>query len=141
MSHSFSTWTEAILNMVGLLAAIASGVAQVRGTPPSSSRRNRFHGNRQPLMTLIFGNLVQTFLTFVNVIARAKAGDESAIQSLPHVASDFRREAGLNAVYLVGIGSMSFTFFLVDVRIDCYQVVVFLSAPLFGCRFGFTLVR
>ncbi|KAG2071587.1 P-loop containing nucleoside triphosphate hydrolase protein [Suillus decipiens] len=93
----YSTRFEIMLDCFGVICAIAAGSAQ-------------------PLMTLIFGNLTQDFVTFglaeneyyqslqsedPNVIEQAQAALDAA-------ASSFRHHAGLDASYLVYIGVAMF---------------------------------
>ncbi|KAL1744419.1 ste6-like protein [Schizophyllum fasciatum] len=86
----FSTKTELLFNFIGLVAAAASGAAQ-------------------PLMSLLFGNLTQDFVTFQMMLEQAKAGDADAAAQIPTAAANFRHSSSLNASYLVyiGIGMMA----------------------------------
>ncbi|KAJ6605662.1 P-loop containing nucleoside triphosphate hydrolase protein [Mycena sp. CBHHK59/15] len=81
----FATKTELILNAIALVAAAASGAAQ-------------------PLMTILFGNLVNQFVNFSIVVAAIDGGSTTAAAELPAVAKAFRHQAGLLATYLVIIG-------------------------------------
>ncbi|KAL4267597.1 GTPase-activating protein [Pleurotus pulmonarius] len=81
----YATPFELTLNGIGLVAASAAGAAQ-------------------PLMSLLFGNLVQAFVVFTEAVMGAQAGDEEARRAIPQAASDFRRSAANNASYLVYIG-------------------------------------
>ncbi|PSR94662.1 hypothetical protein PHLCEN_2v4394 [Hermanssonia centrifuga] len=89
----FATKLEVALNAVGLVAAAASGSAL-------------------PLMSLLFGNLVQAFVTFGTVLALAQMGDTNAQEELPIAAARFRHVSALDASYLVymGLGSFVCTF-------------------------------
>ena len=60
--------------------------------------------NLQPLMSVLFGNLVEDFVTFTTVLLRAQQGDEAAKQQLPTAAANFRRVAALDASYFVYLG-------------------------------------
>ncbi|KAG1878637.1 P-loop containing nucleoside triphosphate hydrolase protein [Suillus tomentosus] len=98
----YSTRFEMILNIFGVFCAVIAGASQ-------------------PLMTLIFGNLTQDFVTFglaeneyyqslqsqdANVIGQAQA-------TLDAAASSFRHSANLDASYLVYIGiAMSISTYL-----------------------------
>jgi len=57
-------------------------------------------------MTLIFGNLVQSFVSFGTSLAEAKSGDSSAQEQLPSAAAAFRRTAAGDAAILVYIGEL-----------------------------------
>ncbi|PPQ73650.1 hypothetical protein CVT26_010608 [Gymnopilus dilepis] len=75
----YATKFELSLNFIGIVAAVASGAAQ-------------------PLMTLLFGNLTQDFVTFTQTLASNQQGDITA------AATNFRHAAAKNATYLVYIG-------------------------------------
>ncbi|KDQ62305.1 hypothetical protein JAAARDRAFT_54276 [Jaapia argillacea MUCL 33604] len=81
----FSTTGELILDVVGVVAAIAAGAAQ-------------------PLMTLLFGNLTQDFVAFEAIIYAADGGDAAAQAQVPIAAANFRTTAAHDATYLVCIG-------------------------------------
>ncbi|KAI4527252.1 ste6-like protein [Schizophyllum commune Loenen D] len=81
----FSTKFELTLNAIGLVAAAASGAAQ-------------------PLMSLLFGNLTQDFVTFQMMVISAQNGDAEAAAQIPQAAANFRHSSSLNASYLVYIG-------------------------------------
>jgi ATP-binding cassette, subfamily B (MDR/TAP), member 1 len=57
-------------------------------------------------MTLIFGNLVQSFVGFGIALEEAKAGDTSAQAQLPVAAAAFRHIAASDAAKLVYIGEL-----------------------------------
>ncbi|KDR82180.1 hypothetical protein GALMADRAFT_240715 [Galerina marginata CBS 339.88] len=81
----YSTKLEIFLDVIGIVAAIATGAAQ-------------------PLMTLLFGNLTQNFVAFAQAIAQAQQGVPGAADKIPEAAANFRRGAAQNATYLVYIG-------------------------------------
>ncbi|KZT11907.1 P-loop containing nucleoside triphosphate hydrolase protein [Laetiporus sulphureus 93-53] len=81
----FATRREISMNIVGLVAAAAAGAAQ-------------------PLMSLLFGNLTEAFVTFGTTAAEAKSGNSTATDELPAAASHFRHTAANDASYLVYIG-------------------------------------
>ncbi|KAJ7612414.1 P-loop containing nucleoside triphosphate hydrolase protein [Mycena rosella] len=85
----FSTRFELTIDAIGLVAAIAAGSAQ-------------------PVMTILFGNLVNQFVEFQVVINEINSGNATlaaiAEAQLPGVASAFRHQASLLATYLVVIG-------------------------------------
>ncbi|THG99670.1 hypothetical protein EW026_g2717 [Hermanssonia centrifuga] len=85
----FATKGDLSLNALGLVAAAAAGAAM-------------------PLMTLLFGNLVQDFVSFGTVLAQAKLGDANAQAGLPAAADQFKHTAANDASYLVYIGLGSF---------------------------------
>ena len=58
-------------------------------------------------MTLVFGNLVESFVKFGVVIAKIKAGDLTAQAELPSAAASFRHVAAHDASILVYIGEES----------------------------------
>ncbi|KAF7978444.1 hypothetical protein HWV62_632 [Athelia sp. TMB] len=90
----FATRGEMIANCLTLVAAAAAGAAQ-------------------PLMSLIFGNLTQQFVSFGQTLARAQS-DPSGTNSaaLAAAASDFRTASAQDASYLVyiGVGMFACTF-------------------------------
>ncbi|KAL0961414.1 hypothetical protein HGRIS_006363 [Hohenbuehelia grisea] len=77
----YSTPFELCIDAIGLVAAAAAGAAQ-------------------PLMSLLFGNLTQDFVSFSTVIIR-EPDNTAAIEA---AAASFRRVAALDASYLVYIG-------------------------------------
>ncbi|KAG9099473.1 GTPase-activating protein [Ceratobasidium sp. 370] len=83
----FSTPFELFLNAVGLVAAAAAGAAQ-------------------PLMSLLFGDLTQSFVDFTMA---TYSNDPAVLES---AASAFKKEAAKDALYLVfiGIGMFVCTF-------------------------------
>ncbi|KAJ7288261.1 P-loop containing nucleoside triphosphate hydrolase protein [Mycena rebaudengoi] len=85
----FATKFELTLNAIGLVAAISAGAAQ-------------------PLMTILFGNLVNEFVKFGTVTIRIDNGDPTAAAELPEVARAFRHQAAQLATYLVVIGAAMF---------------------------------
>lgn len=83
----FATRTELLLNALGIVLAIAVGAAQ-------------------PLMTLIFGRLTKLFTTFgalADEVRRDGMTPELAVR-LQDAQRNLKKEAGLNAVWLVVIG-------------------------------------
>jgi len=58
-------------------------------------------------MTLIFGNLVQSFVNFGTILAKIKTGDPAASAELPAAAASFRHVAAQDAAILVYIGELS----------------------------------
>ncbi|TFY65766.1 hypothetical protein EVG20_g5320 [Dentipellis fragilis] len=89
----FSTPGEIALDIIGLVAAAGAGAAQ-------------------PLMSLMFGNLTQDFISFGIAVANADSGDPDAIASLNDAAAHFRRTASLDASYLtyIGVGLFAATY-------------------------------
>lgn len=57
-------------------------------------------------MTLVFGNLVQAFVSFGTRVAEAESGDPTGIAQLPVAAAAFRRIAANDALILVYIGEL-----------------------------------
>jgi ATP-binding cassette subfamily B (MDR/TAP) protein 1 len=57
-------------------------------------------------MTLIFGNLVQSFVGFGIALEEAKAGNTAAQAQLPIAAAAFRHTAASDAAKLVYIGEL-----------------------------------
>ncbi|KAJ7505250.1 P-loop containing nucleoside triphosphate hydrolase protein [Mycena galericulata] len=82
----FSTPFELTLDAIGLFAAVCAGAAQ-------------------PLMTILFGNLVNQFVNFQIIVNEINGGDASAATQLPAVAAAFRNQASHLATYLVIIVS------------------------------------
>ncbi|KAG7444173.1 P-loop containing nucleoside triphosphate hydrolase protein [Guyanagaster necrorhizus] len=89
----YATIPEKLLNVLGIFAAAASGAAQ-------------------PLMTLLFGRLVQDFTDFATTLFQIEAGDEDAAARFDSVAASFRAAASANASYLayIGIGMFACTY-------------------------------
>ncbi|KAG6840985.1 hypothetical protein C0991_002875 [Blastosporella zonata] len=85
LPNSFCTKFELTINFIALICAAAAGSAQ-------------------PLMSLLFGNLTQEFVTFGTTIAEANAGNITAHNALPAAAAHFRHTAANDASYLVYIG-------------------------------------
>ncbi|KAF8991424.1 P-loop containing nucleoside triphosphate hydrolase protein [Cyathus striatus] len=81
----FSTKFEIMIDIIGLFAAAAAGAAQ-------------------PLMSLLFGRLTQSFVEFQIIVEQADSGNSTARALLPDIAANFRHDAALNASYLVYIG-------------------------------------
>ncbi|KAL6304388.1 P-loop containing nucleoside triphosphate hydrolase protein [Sparassis latifolia] len=81
----FSTRTELTFNVIGVIAAAAAGAAQ-------------------PLMSLLFGNLVQAFVTFGSTVQESKAGTLTDPGALTAAENHFRTTAAKDASYLVYIG-------------------------------------
>ncbi|KAM6494368.1 multidrug resistance protein 1 [Amanita muscaria] len=77
----FSTKFELLLDFIGLVCAAAAGAAQ-------------------PLMTLLFGNLTQDFVSF-GIVLNTSPNDAAKISA---AAAAFRHSASLDATYLVFIG-------------------------------------
>ncbi|KAF8995780.1 ABC transporter type 1, transmembrane domain-containing protein [Cyathus striatus] len=89
----FSTKFEIMVDIIGLVAAAAAGAAQ-------------------PLMSLLFGRLTQSFVEFQIVVEQADSGNSTARAILPDIAANFRHAAALNASYLVyiGVGMLACTY-------------------------------
>ncbi|THH18900.1 hypothetical protein EW146_g2189 [Bondarzewia mesenterica] len=81
----FTTKSELLLNLIGLIAAVAAGAAQ-------------------PLMSLMFSNLTQDFIEFGIAVENAKTGIPGAQEQIPIAAANFRRSAAKDSSYLVYIG-------------------------------------
>ncbi|KAJ7259510.1 P-loop containing nucleoside triphosphate hydrolase protein [Mycena haematopus] len=85
----FSTPFELLIDAIGLVAAIAAGAAQ-------------------PLMTILFGKLVNQFVDFQQIIAQIQSNNATSVAegeaAEPAAAAAFRHQAGLLATYLVIIG-------------------------------------
>ncbi|KAI5121086.1 hypothetical protein M0805_008599 [Coniferiporia weirii] len=81
----FSTKFEILLNLVGLVGAVAAGAAQ-------------------PLMSIIFGNLTQSFVNFGAAVQNLVPGDPASLEQVQQSAASFRHVAALDATYLVYIG-------------------------------------
>ncbi|KAI6041412.1 P-loop containing nucleoside triphosphate hydrolase protein [Pisolithus marmoratus] len=89
----YSTSLELSMNAIGVVGAMAAGAAQ-------------------PLMTLVFGRLIEDFVTFTTALEIYQSAESSgnataissATQNLNSAASEFRRGAALDASYLTYIG-------------------------------------
>jgi ATP-binding cassette, subfamily B (MDR/TAP), member 1 len=97
---SFSTKLELLLNVVGLLSAVAAGSAQVWFFFAFSSK-NSLSFFRKPLMTILFGNLAQSFIKFGTAMALKQAGDPNALQQ---ALQGFKKDSARNALWLSFIG-------------------------------------
>ncbi|KZT56320.1 P-loop containing nucleoside triphosphate hydrolase protein [Calocera cornea HHB12733] len=75
----FATKFELMINLIGIICAAAAGAAQ-------------------PLMSLIFGNLTNSFVNFTQIVI---TGTPAEIES---AADDFRHVSAQDALYLVVIG-------------------------------------
>jgi ATP-binding cassette, subfamily B (MDR/TAP), member 1 len=58
-------------------------------------------------MTLIFGNLVESFVRFGIILSEEKSGSATAQEQLPAAAAAFRHDAAKDAATLVYIGESS----------------------------------
>ncbi|KAH7885321.1 P-loop containing nucleoside triphosphate hydrolase protein [Phlebopus sp. FC_14] len=96
----YSTRSELFLNAIGLVAAAAAGAAQ-------------------PLMSLLFGNLTQDFVSFgtaeqiyFQAVAAGNANQTAeALQALEAAAAEFRHSAAADASYLLkGLGMFVCTY-------------------------------
>jgi len=59
----------------------------------------------QPLMTLIFGNLIQDFINFTNAIQNINPDDPQTTAVVEETARSFRHVAAKDASYLTYIGA------------------------------------
>ncbi|KAG7088358.1 hypothetical protein E1B28_012362 [Marasmius oreades] len=80
----YSTKFELLLDAIGLVAAAAAGAAQ-------------------PLMSLLFGELVKAFVDFQSTLEAINTGSQPS-SALSPVASNFRHDAAMLAMWLVVIG-------------------------------------
>ncbi|KAF8268333.1 multidrug resistance protein 1 [Lactarius quietus] len=85
----FSTRFELILNAIGIAAAVAAGAAQ-------------------PLMSLLFGNLTQDFVSFSSAINNLDPNNPDTTTKVDQAAQKFRRIAAQDASYLTYIGVAMF---------------------------------
>ncbi|KIY50319.1 P-loop containing nucleoside triphosphate hydrolase protein [Fistulina hepatica ATCC 64428] len=81
----YATLYELVLNFIGLIGAVGAGAAQ-------------------PLMTLLFGRLINDFTNFATVLYLIDEGNQEAKAEFPAVAKAFFHAASQNAEYLVFIG-------------------------------------
>ncbi|KAI0252878.1 ABC transporter type 1, transmembrane domain-containing protein, partial [Lactifluus subvellereus] len=84
-SGLFTTRTELTLNGIGLVASVAAGAAQ-------------------PLMSLLFGNLVQDFVNFTVAIQNINPNDPQSSVNADDAARKFRNVAAKDASYLTYLG-------------------------------------
>jgi ATP-binding cassette subfamily B (MDR/TAP) protein 1 len=80
----YATWYEKLLNVIGIVFACAAGAAQ-------------------PLMTLIFGRLTQSFNEFGQVGTKVANG-ELPFSALEEAKQTLKTDSGHNALYLMAIG-------------------------------------
>ncbi|KAF9221679.1 P-loop containing nucleoside triphosphate hydrolase protein [Gyrodon lividus] len=105
----YSTRFELFIDAIGLIAAAAAGAAQ-------------------PLMSLVFGNLTQDFVSFtsaeLNYYQELQSGNATATaaaqQALDAAAVGFRHNAAIDASYLVYIGVGMFVCTLTYMSIWVY---------------------
>ena len=104
----FSTRRELVLNGLALTAAAAAGACQVcvwTFFPSPSASNNSTDGCfPQPLMSLLFGNLVQSFVNFNTAIRDIPNSPESSV-IVEEAAHAFRHAAAEDASYLTYIGA------------------------------------
>ncbi|GJJ15592.1 hypothetical protein Clacol_009870 [Clathrus columnatus] len=79
----FATKLEIFLDFLGLIAAACAGAAQ-------------------PLMSLLFGNLINTFVSFGSAVAGSKTGFHNA--TVIEEGNKFKHDAATNAASLVYVG-------------------------------------
>lgn len=82
--YRYATWYEKTFNLIGIIFAIAAGAAQ-------------------PLMTLIFGRLTQSFTEF-SITANNVATGQEPPSALQDAQDRLRSDSGNNALYLMAIG-------------------------------------
>ncbi|KAI0054749.1 P-loop containing nucleoside triphosphate hydrolase protein [Artomyces pyxidatus] len=89
----FTTRRELVLNGIGLVAAAAAGSAQ-------------------PLMSLIFGNLTQSFVSFGVAVAASDPNNPASVDALNKAAAAFRHTAANDAGDLtyIGLGMFACTY-------------------------------
>ncbi|KAJ3756801.1 P-loop containing nucleoside triphosphate hydrolase protein [Lentinula raphanica] len=81
----FSTKTELFLDFIGLIAAAAAGAAQ-------------------PLMSLLFGKLTESFVEFQVIVNAMNSGQQIPPDQFNDAVHDFRSQSAKDALYLVFIG-------------------------------------
>jgi len=89
-------------------------------------------------MTLIFGNLVQSFVNFGTTLTKIKAGDSAAQAELPAATASFWHIAAKDAATLVYISELSCTDLVASFLITITGVAMF-SAHSHICTYLFTL--
>jgi ATP-binding cassette subfamily B (MDR/TAP) protein 1 len=82
--YRYATWYEKIFNVIGIIFACAAGAAQ-------------------PLMTLIFGRLTQSFNEFGQTTTAISKG-EAPFSALAEAQARLKTDSGHNALYLLAIG-------------------------------------
>lgn len=99
-----------VIDIIAVVCAAAAGAAQV--SIINSELFHHLHIVLQPLMSLLFGNLTQDFVSFSlaenNYTASLQTGDPATIaqakQILDTAAVGFRKSSALDASYLTYIG-------------------------------------
>ncbi|KZT39956.1 P-loop containing nucleoside triphosphate hydrolase protein [Sistotremastrum suecicum HHB10207 ss-3] len=84
----FATRFELFINFIGLICAAAAGAAQ-------------------PMMSLLFGNLTTSFVSFGKIVASIASNPNPSAQDqqqLAQAAADFKHSAAKDALFLVVIG-------------------------------------
>ncbi|KAG6837188.1 hypothetical protein H0H93_013415 [Arthromyces matolae] len=101
----FTTKLELLANFLGLICAAAAGAAN-------------------PLMSLLFGNLVQQFVSFTTITHLADNGDATAASEIPAAAAHFRSVAAKDASYLtyMGVGMFICTYIYMYVWVHTGEV-------------------
>ncbi|KAI0061382.1 P-loop containing nucleoside triphosphate hydrolase protein [Artomyces pyxidatus] len=101
----FSTRGELIFNGLGIFAAIVGGAAQ-------------------PLMTLLFGNLVEDFVSFSSAVGSYDPNDPASVASLDASAAHFRHTSSRDASYLtyIGIGLVAATWIYMNIWVYTSEV-------------------
>jgi ATP-binding cassette subfamily B (MDR/TAP) protein 1 len=82
--YRYATWYEKIFNVIGIIFACAAGAAQ-------------------PLMTLIFGRLTQSFNEFGQTATAISEG-RAPFSALAEAQARLKTDSGHNALYLLAIG-------------------------------------
>lgn len=82
--YRYMTWPEKLANLIGVIFACAAGAAQ-------------------PLMTLIFGRLTESFTVFSQTVTRVAEGD-LPFSALQEARDTLKSDSGKNALYLMAIG-------------------------------------
>jgi ATP-binding cassette subfamily B (MDR/TAP) protein 1 len=92
-------------------------------------------------MTLIFGNLVQSFVTFGIALEEAKAGNTAAQVQLPIAAAAFRHTAASDALKLVYIGELIRMHQVWDVFSPTAGIAMFVCTFTYMCIWVSTTLR
>jgi ATP-binding cassette subfamily B (MDR/TAP) protein 1 len=116
----YHTKLELVLNLIGLIAAgerahspfLIGRLSHLSDRPivDSSSLPSRScspvaaSGAAQPLMTLIFGKLTNSFVSFASGLSKLDPNNPASIQALRVAQDDLRHESALDALYLTVIG-------------------------------------
>ncbi|KAI0060427.1 P-loop containing nucleoside triphosphate hydrolase protein [Artomyces pyxidatus] len=101
----FSTKLEVFLDVIGLIAAAAAG-------------------SSQPVISVITGNLLQTFVQFGAALSRLDSHDPDSVKAFDQVKASFQLSAARDAAYItyVGVGVLVCTYVFMNIWVYTGEV-------------------